>query len=298
MNVRRMTSERPVDLARTLFPLRRGTGDPTMRIGSGEAWRATRTPEGPATVHVSVDGAGLRAEAWGTGAVWALDHAPSFVGLTDDDSQFQPHHGVIADLFRRLRAVRITRTERPTEALIPAVLEQKVTGVEARRAYRRLASALSEPAPGPAGLLMPPDPAGVAALPYHAFHPFGVARSRAETLRFVCARASAIDALTELPPLDARAHLTRFPGIGGWTAAEVARLSLGDADAVSVGDFHLPNLVTWALAGEARGTDRRMLELLEPYLGHRGRVQVLLEAGGVRAPRFGPRMDVPAIERI
>jgi 3-methyladenine DNA glycosylase/8-oxoguanine DNA glycosylase len=178
------------------------------------------------------------------------------------------------------------------------VLEQKVTGAEARRAYRRMVTSLGEPAPGDLGLLLPPDPARVAELPSHAFHPWGVERRRAEVLRMIAARASRIEAVAELPPAEARDRLQRWPGIGPWTAAEAARLALGDADAVSVGDFHLPHLVAWTLAGEPRGTDERMLELLAPYAGHRGRAQRLLEASGIAAPRFGPRMPVRQIAAI
>jgi 3-methyladenine DNA glycosylase/8-oxoguanine DNA glycosylase len=158
--------------------------------------------------------------------------------------------------------------------------------------------ALGEPAPGDLGLLLPPDPARVAELPYHAFHPWGVERRRAEVLRAIATRATRIEALGELAPAEARERLQRWPGIGPWTAAEAARLALGDADAVSVGDYHLPHLVAWTLAGEARGTDARMLELLATYAGHRGRVQRLLEAGGRAAPRYGPRMPVRSIAPI
>ena len=300
MLVREIPTEVPVDLARTLFPLRRGTGDPTTRIEPGSAWRATRTPDGPATVHLTLSAAtaSLQAEAWGEGADWIIERAPGLAGLDDDASAFHPRDDVIRDLHRRMPGVHLTRTDRLIEALIPAVLEQKVAGVEARRVYLRLTRSLAEPAPGPAGLLLPPDPARVATLPYHAFHPFGLERRRAETLRFACAKAPAIEALAERPPAEAREYLGRFPGIGVWTTAEVARLALADADAVSVGDYHVPNMVAWALAGEPRGTDERMLELLEPYRGQRGRVQLLLEAGGITAPRFGPRMRTRAIERL
>jgi 3-methyladenine DNA glycosylase/8-oxoguanine DNA glycosylase len=288
----------PLELRRTLLPVQRGTGDPTTRVGEREVWRATRTPDGPATLHLAIDGTRLLAEAWGPGAARALEDAPGWAGLLDDDRGFRPHHPVIADVHRRLRGVKLTRTGNAVEVLIPAVLEQKVTGLEARRAYRRLALALGEPAPGPVDLTTPPDPAAVAALPSFRFHPFGVERRRAERLIGLCRRAGEIDALTTIEAADARERLGAFRGIGPWTAAEVTRLALADADAVSVGDYHLPNIVAWALAGEPRADDARMLELLEPYAGHRGRVQLLLEAAGIRAPKFGPRADVRAIERI
>ncbi len=241
----------------------------------------------------------IRAKAWGSGAAWALDHAPGLVGAEDDDSGFRPRDDLIANLWRRHRGVRITRNGAVLATLLGAVFEQKVTGQEARRAWRRLVSSLGEPAPGPEpGLLLPPDPARVAELPYFSFHPFGVERRRAELIRWICAHAAWVESCANLSLDDAKARLESISGIGPWTVAEVARLALGDPDAVSIGDFHLPNIVAWALAGEARGDDARMLELLEPYRGQRGRVQVLLEAGGIAAPRFGPRMEPRSIERM
>jgi 3-methyladenine DNA glycosylase/8-oxoguanine DNA glycosylase len=219
-------------------------------------------------------------------------------GLQDDPTAFHPEHQVLRDLRRRFSRLRLARTDRILEALIPAILEQKVTGIEARRAWRRLVRATSDPAPGDAGLLLPPDPERVAILPSFRFHAFGVERRRAERIRWLSSRADRIERIGELPPPDARDALRNLPGVGVWTTAEVARLAMGDPDAVSVGDFHLPHLVAWALAGERRGTDERMLELLEPYRGQRARVQALLEAGGITAPRFGPRMEIRAIERI
>lgn len=280
------------------MPLRRGSGDPTMRIEEGDVWRASRTPEGPVTARLRSIGDGVEVEAWGPGSGWFLEHAPGWCGARDEDAAFDPPPGVIRDLWRRNRGVRVPRTSLVVERLIPVILEQKVTGPEAGRAYRRLATALAEPAPGPQGLSLPPDPARVAGLPSYAFHPFGVEQRRADVLRAACARAAWLDATAELPLHEAEERIGALRGIGPWTVAEVARTALGDADAVSVGDFHLPNTVAWALAGEARGTDERMLELLEPYRPHRGRVQLLLLAGHVRAPAFGPRMEPRAIDGL
>ena len=89
-----------------------------------------------------------------------------------------------------------------------------------------------------------------------------------------------------------------LPGIGPWSAAEVSMIALGDSDAVSLGDYHLPHQVSWALAGEPRGTDDRMIQLLEPYRGHRARVIRLLTLGGIQAPRFGPRIRLRRIAAI
>jgi 3-methyladenine DNA glycosylase/8-oxoguanine DNA glycosylase len=288
-------SDGPIDLARTLFPLRRGHQDPTTAIAGGEAIRALRTPEGPATLHVRAVGGTLEAEAWGPGAERALADAPDLVGANDDWADFRAHDDLIRRLRRQHPGVRLTRTRAVTAALIPAICEQKVTGADARRAYRLLTQETAESAPGPGQLLLPPDPSRVVGLPSFVFHRCGLERRRADVVRGVCERAGKLDALADAPRGEAQATLLRLPGIGPWTVAEVARLALGDPDAVSVGDFHLPNLVAWALAGEPRGSDERMLELLAPYQGHRARVQLLLEASGIHAPRYGPRTEPRSI---
>ncbi|HEX9124593.1 MAG TPA: DNA-3-methyladenine glycosylase 2 family protein [Actinomycetota bacterium] len=297
MSTRLIPLHPPVDLVETLQPLWRGRADPTMRIRRDEIVRASRTPEGPATVRLLPREGSVLVEAWGQGAGWMLEHAPGWCGALDPDG-FDPPRGVVRDAWRRHQGLRIPRTGLVTEALIPIVLEQKVTGMEARRAYARMVRALGEPAPGPFGLTLPPDPGRMAELPYFAFHPFGVERKRAEVLRALCSKADRLDAAASLPIEDAKGAIGALRGIGPWSVAEVARIALGDADAVSVGDVHVPHVVAWALAREPRGTDERMLELLEPYRPHRGRVQLLLEASGVRAPAFGPRMEPRSIDRI
>jgi 3-methyladenine DNA glycosylase/8-oxoguanine DNA glycosylase len=296
---RTLTLDTPLDLRRTLGIHLRGSGDPTMRMAAGQVIRTTRAAEGPATIEVMVRGDRLTAEAWGTGADYLLDTLPSLVGLDDDRAGFAPRrHPLVAELDRRLPGIRLGRTRAVFESLMPAILEQKVTGTEAWRGFRGLVRRWGEPAPGPFGLRLPPPADVVAAIPYHELHPMGIERRRADLLRRVAARADRFEEIVTMPRQDAYRRLRAMPGIGPWTAAEVALRALGDADAVSVGDFHLPNLVAFCLSGEIRGDDTRMLELLEPWRGHRARVVRLLELSGLRPPAFGPRYAPRSIAAI
>jgi 3-methyladenine DNA glycosylase/8-oxoguanine DNA glycosylase len=289
----------PLDLAASLGSLVRGHGDRTIRIASGRAWWATRTVAGAATLGLAVGGGRLSAEAWGPGAEQLLARVPRLftTGTTDLAGDGDQR---IAALARRVPGVRILRTEAVLDALIAAVLEQKVTGSEAHRTWHGLVRRYGEPAPGPPelGLRLLPAPSVLAGLPYWSYHVLGLEQRRAELVRTIARRASWFEAIVDLPLPDAYARLRSVPGIGPWTAAEVGVRALGDLDAVSVGDFHLPHLVSYALAGEPRGNDARMLELLEPFRGRRALVVRLLELSGLQAPRYGPRLAPRRIEGI
>lgn len=279
----------------TLGALRHGGLDPTMRVARGEVWRAVRTPEGPATARVTQTAAcEASVQAWGAGAGWVVEHAAALVGADDDRTGFEPRHGVLRDLDRRHAGLRLTRTATVTDQLVPTILEQKVVGRDAADSYRRLVRRLAERAPGPTPdparpLLLPPDPSRLAALPSYEFTRFGVEQKRSTTVRRACAAATRMEEAASMPPAAAMARLEAIAGIGPWTSATVVHRSHGDPDAVVVGDFHLPNIVGWALAGRVRTDDDVMLELLEPYRGQRARVQRLLELGP-RPPKFGPRL--------
>lgn len=264
----------------------------TTLIRSNEAWRATRTPLGPATVHLTIDGTGGTAQAWGPGREWLLEHTPDLCGAADRPENFRTDHQLVGALHRRNPALRIGRTHLVFEALVPAILGQKVTGIESKRSMRAILNKHGEPAPGPHDLRVMPEPEVLATLPSWDYHVLGVERKRAETIKRVAARARKLETAADMTPIDAAKLLTAFKGIGPWTAALVTDAVLGDPDAVPVGDFHIPNTVSWALANEPRGTDDRMLELLEPFSGHRGRVIRLLKAGGYSAPKYGPRQAI------
>jgi 3-methyladenine DNA glycosylase/8-oxoguanine DNA glycosylase len=289
----------PLDLAASLGPLVRGHGDRTIRLALGRAWWSVRTVVGVATIGLRTDGGRLVADAWGPGAGTALERVPRLFSAGTDTLVDAGDRRIVA-LARRRPGVRLLRTEAVLSALVAAILEQKVTGSEAHRAWHGLVRLHGEPAPGPPelGLRVLPAPRTLAALPYWSYHTLGVERRRADLIRAVARHAASIEAIVDLPFSDAYARLRAIPGIGPWTVAEIGVRALGDVDAVSVGDYHLPHLVAYALAGEPRATDGRMLELLEPFRGRRGLVVRLLELSGVRAPRYGPRLAPRRIEGL
>ncbi|QOV37932.1 DNA-3-methyladenine glycosylase 2 family protein [Streptomyces ferrugineus] len=296
--VRTWVPQGPLDLGLVLGPLRRGPGDPTFRaMPDGSVWRASLTPAGPGTLRVSARGAEVRGEAWGPGSEWLLERLPELLGAADDPSVFVPRHRVVAMARHRRPGLRLTRTGLVMESLIPSVLEQKVTTDEAYRAWRLLVRKYGEPAPGPAPgrMCVMPDARTWALIPSWEWHRAGVDNKRASTILRAVRVAARMEEAVRMPPAEAQARLEVVPGIGPWTSAEVVQRSHGAADAVTVGDLHLPGIVGFALAGDRDADDSVMLELLEPYAGQRHRAaRLILLSGrvpGRRAPRM-PRGDI------
>lgn len=286
---------RPVSVRSLLGQHRRGAGDPTHRLGlAGGHWRASRTPDGPATLRLqdqAPDGL-IHVTAWGPGAVWALDRVPALLGAEDDWTGFEPRHPVVEEAWRHHRNARIGRTGLVWEALVPAIIEQKVTGQEAFAGFRALVRRFGEPAPGPVaeiGLRVQPTPGEVAAIPSWSWLDLHIDPARSRTLVGAAARAGSIERTIDLNGADAERAWRSLPGIGVWTSAEVRQRAFGDPDAVSFGDYHVAKDVGWALTG-APFDDRQLATYLEPWRGHRGRVPFLLGLSGLRRERHGPRM--------
>jgi 3-methyladenine DNA glycosylase/8-oxoguanine DNA glycosylase len=309
---RRLRLPERYDFGGTLASLAMNRHDPCARVGTANAWWAVRTPEGPATLHLARSGDTMVATGYGAGAGWVLDRADAVAGLRDDVSGFAALarlDPVVREAWHAHAGLRLTATGRIFAHLVPTILTQKVTGLEASRAYLGVARRFGEPAPGPlVGLLLPPDPIAVAATPYWGFHRYGLEQRRTDTLCRAAVLASRLDAAPDGPT--ATRLLTSVPGIGVWTAAEVVRVAFGDPDAVTVGDYHQPHHVVHALTGAPRAgardtapgrissADARMLELLEPFRPQRARVVQLLLAAGIGAPRFGPRVRVRSFARF
>lgn len=274
----------PLDLRATLGHHRRGGGDPAFAYGTdGSVWRVVHTPDGPGTLSIRRSGDRVLGRAWGPGADWLLEMMPDMLGASDSPESMPVRDAVVAGLVRRAEGLRIGRSGRVWEALVPAILEQKVVGAEAWRAWRYLLRRYGEPAPGPVPdtMRVPMPRRAWADIPSWEWHRSGIEPVRMRTIRGATA-------------LDVERHpdkLTVLRGVGVWTEAETRSRAIGDADAVSVGDYHIPTLVGTTLIGQAVDDDG-MLELLEPYAGHRNRVVRMIELYGVRRERRGARMSV------
>ncbi|OLT48242.1 3-methyladenine DNA glycosylase [Saccharomonospora sp. CUA-673] len=292
MRERRWRPGFEVDVDAVLAPLRRGSADPCFQR-SGGLWLTASTPAGPGTLRVTRSGGDVVGAAWGDGADVLLDGLPALLGADDDDTGFVAHHDAVARARRNLPAVRLGATGRVWDVLIPAVLEQKVTGYEARRSWRELCRWFGEPAPGPApdGMRVPPTPDAILSIVDWNWHRAGVDLARRRALRAAATVASRLETAATLRGVEGRRLLRTVPGIGVWTAAEIAQRAWGDPDAVSFGDFHIPAVVGHALLGRELD-DAGMHEVLAPYAPHRHRAVRYLEAAGHSRPRYGPRHPI------
>jgi len=284
----------PVDAVRTVAVLMRGAKDPAMLRDGAVLWRATRTPQGVATMALRSVGGAVRATAWGPGAPWALDQLPALCGAADDPTGFDVSgHPLLGEVARRTAAVRLTRSDLVFDALASSVIEQKVTSYQAFGAWRVLLTRFGERAPGPTPrpMFAPPTIEGWRAIPSWDWHRAGVEPPQSRTIVQAAARGERLPAavLAAESGEDRDRVLMSLPGIGVWTASETRIRALGDPDAVSVGDYHLAHEVGYALTG-SRVDDDGMLELLAPWTGHRQRVIRLILASGVREARRGPRL--------
>ena len=270
----------------------------TSQRRHGVGWWATETPEGSASVAFRAVGGEVIADAWGPGAEWAIDRVPALLGNDDDPSGFRPHDPVVRDLASRLGVPRLGATGRWYESMATAAVYQRVVSADARTAVARMGRLFGADIPGGGPLPLFPRPGEVLRVPDHGFHRAGVDRARARVIRVAAKHADRLEALGDVPAAEARDWLQRLPGVGPWTAARTTGAAVGDPDAVPVGDLHVPVLVTYALSGATDGDDSSMLELLEPYAGHRGRVVRLIKAAGIGPPRHHPAPTRYDISRI
>lgn len=305
---------RTVPVADILGSLRRGAGDPTMVLASRDLWWAVSTPLGPAVSWWQVQAHGpsddeVRLLAVGPGAAWFAGRLSGMLGGADDVSGFRAQHDQVAAALRhrRHRDWRVPRTELVLGALVPSILEQKVTGKQAFAGYRHLVLRHGTPvdlpsdlvaAAGPqagrvARLVAPPSARQWRRIPSWEWLQAGVEPPQSRTIMRVCEVADSLERTADLAHDEAHRRLRSVPGIGVWTAAKVAQTAWGDADAPTFADYHIAKQVGHAVLGRDIDDDG-LAQVLEPYRGHRFRAERLLLASGFLRPRHGPRMALPA----
>ena len=299
---RTVTFPGAVSFGHTLAPLRRGPRDPSFRIvEDGCIWRTSLMATGPVAARITRAAANAaHCEAWGSGADEFIERLPALLGADDDASDFVPTHPTVAAALQRVPHLRLGRTGQVLEALVPAVIEQRVPGADAFRSWRVLLTKYGTPPPGPApaGMRVPPSADRWRSIPSWEFHRANVDPGRARTVVSCAQRAASLERLASWPAARAREAMTSLAGVGQWTAAETAQRALGDADAVSVGDYHIAKMIGWTLVGHPVDDDG-MLQLLEPMRPHRHRVVRLLEASGLAyEPRRGARLPVQQIHSL
>ena len=248
---------------RSRFPGRPASGTPWRHFagapgsvlsgpGDGTIWRTSLPPTGSVTARIRRAAAdAVHCEAWGGGAEEFLEMLPALLGSEDDASDFVPPHPTVADAHRQVPHLRLGHTGLVLEALIPAIIEQRVPGADAFRSWRVLVSNYGTPAPGPAPARMrvPPSAEVWRNIPSWEFHLANVdPRTSADGGR-LCAPGRIAGKAVSRPAAEAREALTSFREWGRWTAAETMQRALGDADAVSVGDYHFPKMIGWTLLG-------------------------------------------------
>lgn len=297
-----LTFPGPASPGLTLAPHRRGPGDPCYQLDADRAiWRTSLQVSGPVTARiVRTAPDAVRCQAWGEGTEEFLGALPALLGVDDDADGFEPRHPIVESAVKRVPHLRLGRTTRVLEALIPAVIEQRVPGADAFRAWRLLVTKFGTPAPGPAPdrMRVPPSAEAWRRIPSWEFHRANVDPGRARTIIGCAQRADALERLSGRPAVAARDALTTLPGVGVWTAAETAQRAFGDADALSIGDYHISKMIGWTLIGRPVD-DAGMVELLEPMRPHRYRVVRLLEASGLAyKPRRGARLPVQQISNL
>lgn len=233
---------------------------------------------------------GVELHITGPGAEGELRRWSELWPPQDRYAEFHTDHPLVNRLHRSLPGLRMLRQPWLFEVACHCVLQQRVTWQEALRSWRRLVKGLGQPH---AGMTAFPSPAVLARVSPHSLNRFDIDFHRAKAIVGL-ARAHLSDPLFETTTSfgTLRDRLPRIPGIGPWTTEMVLGVGAADPDALPTGDLKLPHVVSWALAGEARGDDERMLELMEPFSGHRFRVYRLLMAGKVKAPRFAPKKPV------
>lgn len=265
-----------------------GIRDPSMNLKNA-AQLAFETPDGPTTVQATRHEQTLTIQCFGNGRHWVQPRLAALFGLLDQPQEFRPN-GIVESLIRELPGVHLPTLPVLFHRLVQIVLQQLVSWNDALSGWCQMTRRFGSDAPGPSSLRLAPSAKLIKQLGYYDIVQCGVLPRQARLILRLAHEAKRIERLAEENPESLSKYLLTIPGVGDWTVQYLLGASCGVADAVMTGDYGLPHTVAWFLSGEERSNDEEMLQLLEPYRGHRFRVINLLWQSGITAPRRGPKM--------
>lgn len=271
--------------------------EPTRRFdrATGTVNFAGHTPEGAMAARVRARRDHLEIDAWGDGAAWIVSRGDALAAHDDDPRRLRFDHEALDEANRRHPGLRHAATGLVVDVVLARVLGQRVRATEAARSWNAMCREVGGPAPGPLGLVLPPAHDVLAQRSLAWFHEHGVERGRAETMIAVARMSRRLGQVVDMDLPDAYRRLRSVPRLGPWTVNGVARVALGDPDAIIVGDFWICHTVCSFFTGRPRGSDDEMLELVAPWAGQRGRVERLVHRVAPGVQRFAPGRRTPSI---
>lgn len=280
---------KPYHLGRTLRLLSMGHADRGLIIEDRQARMCFATPSGSVSLQATViEPDTLTIELRGDGSEWMIPHLPALLGLLDDPFSFQPT-GPAKRLVDQLPGAHLPRLPVIFHRLIQIVLQQLVSWKDATESWRDMVQTFGTPAPGPWKMKIGPTAEQLKKLAYYDLVDCGVLPRQARTVLRLAREEPRIERLARTDQEGLVRFLHSVPGVGEWTVQYLLGTALGDADALLTGDYGLPHAVSWLLQRKPRSDDAEMVELLEPFRGHRFRLVHLIQQGAVKPPRYGPR---------
>jgi 3-methyladenine DNA glycosylase/8-oxoguanine DNA glycosylase len=278
----------PVHFSRTFSLQRLGPYDPSGHATRDSFRKAFFYRGEPAALEFRRDGDGLQVTAYAPEAGALLTETLACLSQDDQYEAFATGDSGIWRLHRAHPGLRLLRIPWLYDSTCSAILQQRIRTVDAMRDWRHIVQRWGTPAP--IGLHAFPPADQLARVAQFELQALGIDAQRSRTLLRFAQESRFLPLRTTMNFSELRQHLLRIPGIGPWTTESVLGYGAGDADAAIPGDLHLPHLACYALAGEIPGSDERMMELLEPFRGHRFRIIRLLYASRLTVPRSTPHL--------
>ena len=277
------------DLFGTFRFTRFGQWDPTQVLSNHRLVKAFRFEDNPCVLDAQVMDGRLNVHLRASGVLPSDDQVTRLFGLHRPSLAVEGHP-FLERISREKKGIHLGQSTHLGMDLIKTTFQQLIEWRDAATIWRRWILQAGTRIPG-TDLYCPPAYSEVNHHTLDLLHGCGLSRKRAALVREIARLGPRLDGWASESASTIRRRLMSIRGIGAWTTEHCLGFSFNEDDVVVTGDFQLPHTVAWALAGQARGSDQRMLELLEPWAGRRWHVLRLIFASDIRAPRRGPRLN-------